>query len=177
MEQPEPFKLLLVGNAGVGKTSLLNRLNGDAFSDTNQDWDVKRINISFNGVTRVIILTDTAGQERFRELTSASYKSVDCVFIVYSIDDKASFSDVENWVKQVDLYVSSKSVPRIIIANKVDLDERQVSTEEGEAYAKSKGMRYLETSAKTDKNVQEIINMALTPQKPEKEGGGCCILQ
>ena len=99
------------------------------------------------------------------------------MFIVYSIDDKASFSDVENWVKQCDLYVTNKSVPRIIIANKVDLDDRQVSTEEGEAYAKSKGMRYLETSAKTDKNVQEILNMALNPPKPEKEGGGCCMLQ
>jgi len=175
-DQPEPFKLLLIGDANVGKTCLLNRLNGDAFSETNEDWDMKRIMIPFNGVTRVILLTDTAGQERFRELTSASYKNADCVFIVYSVDDRDSFGHIDKWLEETNRYVPNKAVPRIIIGNKIDLENRAITTEEGEAFAKGKGLQYLETSAKTEKNVQEIIKMALTPAKAEKQGG-CCSIQ
>jgi len=175
VDPAEPVKLLLVGDAGVGKTCLLNRLNGDPFAETNEDWEVKRIMVPFNGVSRSVILTDTAGQERFRELTSASYKSVDTVFIVYSIEDRESFTHVSKWLEEVNRYVPNKAVPRILVANKVDLEKREITTEEGDAFAKSKNMQYLETSAKTDKNVQEIMNITLTP--PKQEGGGCCILQ
>jgi len=173
-DQQEPFKLLLVGDANVGKTSLLNRLNGDAFSDTNEDWDQKRITIPYNGGSRNIILTDTAGQERFRELTSASYKSVDAVFITYSVDDKKSFDNVTKWIEEVNRYVPNKAVPRILIGNKIDLETRAVTNEEADAFAKSHSMQYLETSAKENKNVQEIINIALSSGGSDKEGGGCC---
>jgi len=173
----EPFKLLLIGDAGVGKTSLLSILNQDAFSDTYEDWDMKRITYNFRGATRQVILTDTAGQERFRELTSASYKGVDAVFIVFAIDEKDSFSHVDKWMGEVDRYVPNKAVPRFLIANKIDLENRQISTEEGDSFAKSHNMQYLETSAKENKNVQEILNLALSSQGSDKDGGGCCMIQ
>jgi len=175
-DQQEPFKLLLIGDAGVGKTSLLSLLNQDAFADTYEDWDMKRINYNFRGTSRQVILTDTAGQERFRELTSASYKGVDAVFVVYAVNEKETFTHVEKWLGEVDRYVPNKNVPRFIIANKIDLTDRQVTTEEGDAFAKSKGMKFLETSAKENKNVDEILNLALSTQSQDKQGG-CCMIQ
>jgi len=177
VDPAEPFKLVLIGDANVGKTSLLSILNGDSFAETYEDWDMKRTTVPFNGVNRTILLTDTAGQERFRELTSASYKNADAVFIVFSVDDKESYSHVEKWIGEVDRYLPNKAVPRILVANKIDLSDRKITTEEAEAFAKSKSMKYLETSAKENKNVQEILNTALSSQMPAKEGGGCCLLQ
>jgi len=174
----EPFKLLVIGDAGVGKTSLLTILNHGSFTDTLEDWDMKQITVNFGGKQKNIILTDTAGQERFRELTSASYKGADVVFIAFAVNEKESFQHVDKWIEEVDRYVPNKAVPRIILATKIDVDDRQVTTEEAESLAKSKGMKYLETSAKNNHNVDEIINMALSSsQAPEKEGGGCCMLQ
>jgi len=174
----EPTRLLLVGDANVGKTSLLNRLNGVAFGESTEDWDMKSITVPFGGQTRTVILTDTAGQERFRELTSASYKGADIIFVVFAVDDKDSFDHVARWLEECDRYVPPKNhVPRVIIANKVDVDDRKVSTQDGEAFASSKSLRYLETSAKTDKNVQEILKITLSRQDGAKEGGGCCSVQ
>jgi len=178
MEDPsaDPLKLLLVGCAGVGKTCLLNRIYGDDFAETNEDWDVKRTTLTSGNITRPVILTDTAGMERFRDLTSVSYKNVDIVFIVYAVDEKPSFEQVEKWIGEVNRYVTNKSVPRVLVGNKIDVENRAVSTEEGRAYATSHNMQFLETSAKTNQNVSEIVKIALTPVKPAKEGG-CCSLQ
>jgi len=176
-ENADPIKVLFVGDAGVGKTCLLNRLYGDDFAETNEDWDVKKTSLTFGNITKPILLTDTAGQERFRELTSASYKSVDIVFIVYSIDDKKSFENLTRWIGEVHRYATNKDVLIVIVSNKIDLDGRVVTTEEGQAFATSKGLQFLETSAKTNHNVSEITKIILAPRKPEKQGGGCCELQ
>jgi len=176
MDDPsEPLKILLVGDAGVGKTKLLDRIYGDDYSEEAKDeWDQKRITLTYNGISRPVILTDTAGQERFRELTSASYKNVDTVFIVYGVDDKESFDHVEKWNGEVSRYVTNKAIPRVLVANKIDLESRVITTEQGQAVATSHNMQFLETSAKTGHNVQEMIRITLTPPK---SGGGCCLLQ
>lgn len=128
------------------------------------------------GKTRSVILADTAGQERFRELTSASYKSVDAVFVVYAVDDAASFRNCDKWLGEIDRYVQNKSVPRLVLGNKADLAEtRAVTADEGAAFAQARGLPFLETSAKTDQNVQDALTLALTPlAKPAKSG--CCVL-
>jgi len=172
----EPLKMLLVGDAGVGKTCILNRIYGDEFGEPKEDWDLKQTQLTADGITRRVILTDTAGQERFRELTSASYKNVDIVFIVYSVDDKESFDHVEKWVGEVNRYVTNKNVPRVLLANKDDLESHVITSEQGQNYASSHNMRFLETSAKTDKNLTEIVKIVLTPPKTGREGG-CCLLQ
>jgi len=174
-ESSDPLKILLVGDAGVGKTCLLNRMYGDDFAEVNEDWDYKRTQLTSGGVTRPVILTDTAGQERFRELTSASYKNVDIVFIVYAVDEKDSFDHVEKWIGEVNRYVTNKSIPRVLVGNKVDVDTHNVSTEQGQTYASAHSMQFLETSAKTEHNVAEMVKIALTP--PKAPSSGCCILQ
>jgi len=175
-ETGDPIKVLFVGDAGVGKTCLLNRIYGDDFAETNEDWDVKKTTLTLGKVAKPVILTDTAGQERFRELTSASYKYVDIVFIVFSIDDKKSFENLSKWMGEVHRYATNKDILIIIVANKIDLDSRTITTEEGQAFATSKGLQYLETSAKSNHNVSELTKIILTPRKPEKQGG-CCELQ
>ena len=128
-------------------------------------------------VAKPVLLTDTAGQERFRELTSASYKYVDIVFIVYSIDDKKSFENLSKWMGEVHRYATNKDILIVIVGNKTDLDGRVITTEEGQNFATSKGLQFLETSAKSNTNVPELTKIILTPRKPEKQGGGCCRLQ
>jgi len=172
----DPLKLLCVGDAGVGKTCILNRLYGDDFGEPKEDWDYKKTSLTSEGVTHDVILTDTNGQERFRELTSASYKNVDIVFIVYAVDDQESFDHVEKWLGEVNRYVTNKSVPRVIVGNKADLDQHTISTEQGQALATSKGLRFLETSAKTQQNLPEMIKIAFASLAPAKEGG-CCQIQ
>jgi len=179
MEDPsaDPLKMTVVGDPGVGKTSLLNRIYGDEFGEPGEDWENKRTQLTANGITRSVILTDTGGMERFRELTSASYKSADIVFIVFAVDDKQSFEHADKWVEEVNRYVPNKAVPRVLVCNKIDLDTRDVTTEQGQAYASSHNLLYLETSAKTNHNVPEMIKLTLAPPKQGKEGGGCCLLQ
>lgn len=177
----DPVKILLVGNGGVGKTSILNLLLGDRLAEPNDDtWDLKNMTVPYRGGSRQVILTDTAGQERFRELTSISYKCVDVVYLVYSIDDRDSFKDINHWIEQVNIYLPGNTVPRILVASKIDLENRVISTQEGEDFAKSHGMTYLETSAKENKGIQEVLKLALDPpvaKGGDKEKGGCCNVQ
>jgi len=175
-EAADPLKVLFVGDAGVGKTCLLNRLYGDEFAEPKEDWDVKKTTLTMGNISKPIILTDTNGQERFRELTSAQYKNVDMVFVVYSIDDKKTFENLSKWVDEVHRYASNRVVRIIVLGNKVDLEERAVTTEEGQAFASSKSLQFLEASAKSGHNLSEITKIILTPAKPEKQGG-CCELQ
>jgi len=176
-DSSDPLKLLVIGFPGVGKTCLLNRIYGDDFAETNEDWDLKRTTLTSGNITRSVILTDTSGEERFRELTSASYKNADIVFIVYAIDDQASFDQVEKWIGEVNRYVTNKSIPRVLVGNKIDLENRVISTEKGQTYATEHGMQFLETSAKTNHNVDAMIKIALTPPGSGKSGGGCCLVQ
>lgn len=133
------------------------------------------IQAQVDGKPRNVILADTAGQERFRELTSASYKSVDAVYVVYAVDDEATFRNCDKWLGEIDRYVQNKSVPRIVLANKADLaSTRAVTADAGAAYAQSRGLPYLETSAKTDQNVYDALQLAFAPPKPAKSG--CCVL-
>jgi len=173
----EPLKMLVVGDAGVGKTSLLNRIYDGEFDEPKNDWDMKEATLTYDGVTRRVILSDTNGQERFRELTSSQFKNSDIVFIVFSVDDKESYDHVTRWLQEVDRYVTNKTIPRVIVANKIDLETRVVSSEESSTFALSNKAQYLETSAKTGQNVTDMVKLTFAPSLPEKKGGGCCLLQ
>ena len=127
-------------------------------------------------------LRDTGRVEAFRSACQGLYTNVNVVFLVYAVNDKESFEKLSMWLREVDLYTRhKKDTPRVIIGNKIDVDDRVISREEGEAYAANFGVPYLETSAKTGQNVQEIMKLAfqLSPQENEneQEKHGCCSLQ
>jgi len=115
--------------------------------------------IELNGKTVKIQIWDTAGQEAFQAITRTYYKGAIGALLVYDITRRETFTHVTKWLDDVRTN-SSKNVTVILIGNKKDLeDKRQVSYEEGEAFAKENGLMFLETSAKTAYNVVESFNL------------------
>lgn len=104
---------------------------------------------------------DTAGQEKFRTITSSYYRGAHGIIIVYDVTDRDSFVNVNNWLQEIQRY-ASESVNRLLIGNKCDLEEKRiVSFEEGKQLADSLGIVFIETSAKTSQNVeQSFLRMA-----------------
>ena len=116
--------------------------------------------IQINGKTIKIQIWDTAGQEAFQAITRTYYKGAIGALLVYDITRRDTFTHVTKWLDDVRTN-SSKNVTVILIGNKKDLeDKRQVSYEEGEAFAKENGLMFLETSAKTAYNVVESFNLS-----------------
>lgn len=152
------FKLLLIGDSGVGKTCLLFRFSEDAFNTTfisTIGIDFKIRTIELNGKRIKLQIWDTAGQERFRTITTAYYRGAMGIMLVYDITSEKSFENIKNWIRNIEEHASS-DVERMILGNKCDMnDKRQVSKERGERLAIDYGIKFLETSAKTSVNVEE----------------------
>ena len=156
------FKVLLIGNSGVGKSSLLLRFADDVFTDNFMPTigvDFKIRTIEVDGKTIKLQIWDTAGQERFKTITSSYYKGAHGIIVTYDITDRESFSAIENWMNEVEKHASD-NISRILVGNKCDMaDARQVSTDEGKELAEHYNVRFLETSAKDCKNVEEAFIM------------------
>ena len=148
------LKVILLGEAGVGKTNLINISTGGQFneneqSSSNSTFSMKKLTVK--GKSYAIKLWDTIGQEKLRHLTKLFYNDSKIVIFVYDITRKETFEEVENyWVKDVEEKLG-KDIIRGVVANKMDLFiNEQVSREEGEKFAKSIGSQFLTCSAKTD---------------------------
>ena len=200
------FKVLLIGDSGVGKSCILLRFCDGSFNPNQQSTigvDFKVKTIACGGKTCKMTLWDTAGQERFRTLTSSYYRGAQGIVIVYDVTNKDSFDFLPQWLKEVDVYSPNggKDVVKILVGNKIDLEDRVVSRKEGEAWARSKGMMYLECSAATSAGITQVFDelcakvlqndrllvgtrprssgqkkTATLKQRPtnEEEGFGCC---
>eukprot|EP00897_Mesotaenium_endlicherianum_P007372 jgi/Mesen1/6663/ME000340S05823 len=155
------FKVLLIGDSGVGKSSLLLRFTTDTFDDLSPtigvDFKLKLMQI--NGKKLKLTIWDTAGQERFRTLTSSYYRGAQGIILVYDVTRRDTFTDLsEVWLKEVDLYSTNPDCVNMLVGNKVDREsERVVSREEGIAFARERGCLFLECSAKTRVNVQQCF--------------------
>merc|ERR1711971_215314 len=98
---------------------------------------------------------DTAGQERFRTITTAYYRGAMGILLVYDITDEQSFLNIRNWIRNIEQHASD-SVQKILIGNKCDMsDDRIITKDRGQGLADEYGIRFFETSAKTDQNVKE----------------------
>jgi small GTP-binding protein len=153
------LKIIIVGDSSVGKSNIMNVFVNRNFQEVNEstvgvEFASKIVNIS--NIKYRTRIWDTAGQEAFRSITSAYYRGTDGCLIVYSISDRQSFESIHSWI----LDIRSKSVyniPIILVANKADTDNRQVSTYEGEQLAKDYGFPFFETSAKTAYNINNVF--------------------
>ena len=154
------FKLLLIGDSGVGKTCILFRFSDDAFNTTfisTIGIDFKLKTIELNGKIIKLQIWDTAGQERFHTITTAYYRGALGVMMVYDITDKKSFDDITNWLRAIQEH-AKPNVEKMIIGNKCDMEEqRMVPKESGEAVADANGTLFLETSAKSNINIDEAF--------------------
>ncbi|GAB4836392.1 Ras- protein RABC2a [Ancistrocladus abbreviatus] len=156
------FKVLLVGDSGVGKSSLLlsfisNSSVHDLTPTIGVDFKVKLVII---GEKRLkLTIWDTAGQERFGTLISSYYRGAHGIILVYDVTRRETFSNLsKNWVKEVELHSTNSECVKILVGNKVDREhERSVTREEGIALAREHNCPYFECSAKTVENVQQCF--------------------
>ncbi|XP_048350237.1 ras-related protein Rab-26 [Sphaerodactylus townsendi] len=191
------FKVMLVGDSGVGKTCLLVRFKDGAFlagsfiSTVGIDFRNKVLNV--DGVKVKLQIWDTAGQERFRSVTHAYYRDAHALLLLYDVTNRASFDNIQAWLMEIQEY-AKQDVVLMLLGNKVDsTQERVVKREDGEKLAKEYGVPFMETSAKSGLNVdlaftaiaKELKHRSMKlPNEPrfklhdyvkkEVKGAGCC---
>eukprot|EP01013_Petalomonas_cantuscygni_P007712 TRINITY_DN2001_c1_g1_i1.p2 TRINITY_DN2001_c1_g1~~TRINITY_DN2001_c1_g1_i1.p2 ORF type:complete len:219 (-),score=38.32 TRINITY_DN2001_c1_g1_i1:612-1268(-) len=174
---PSPkYKLVFLGDEGVGKTSIITRFTYDSFDKTHQptigiDFISKSVCLDDGSVVR-LALWDTAGQERFRSLIRSYIRDSSVAVVVYDVSSRQSFINAAQWVADV----RAERGPDVLIAlvgNKADLtDRRQVTSEEGDTRARELQAMFLETSAKLGLNVRALfrnIAAALPAAPPAAE--------
>ena len=154
------FRVLLIGDSGTGKSSLLLRFTENKFNDYHAatigvDFRIRTVFVN-NRVIKLQIW-DTAGLERFRTITNAYYRNVDIIMIVYDITSRSSFINVDNWVRESNIY-GSMAKYKLLIGNKCDnSNNRQVSYAEGSQLSDDISMPFFEVSARSGHKVNEIF--------------------
>uniref|UniRef100_A0A452Z9X7 Ras-related protein ARA-3 n=1 Tax=Aegilops tauschii subsp. strangulata TaxID=200361 RepID=A0A452Z9X7_AEGTS len=168
------IKLLLIGDSGVGKSCLLLRFSDGSFTTsfiTTIGIDFKIRTIELDQKRIKLQIWDTAGQERFRTITTAYYRGAMGILLVYDVTDESSFNNIRNWIRNIEQHASD-NVNKILIGNKADMDE----SKRGQALADEYGIKFFETSAKTNLNVEQVFfsiardikqRLAETDSKPE----------
>ncbi|KAI1884039.1 hypothetical protein AGOR_G00222270 [Albula goreensis] len=154
------FKLLIIGNSSVGKTSFLFRYADDSFtsafvSTVGIDFKVKTV---FRNDKRIKLqIWDTAGQERYRTITTAYYRGAMGFLLMYDITNQDSFNAVQDWATQIKTY-SWDNAQVILVGNKCDLeDDRLIPTEDSQRLADELGFQFFEASAKDNINVKQVF--------------------
>ncbi|KAL4605602.1 hypothetical protein ACB092_09G041400 [Castanea dentata] len=179
------IKLLLIGDSGVGKSCLLLRFSDGSFTTsfiTTIGIDFKIRTVELDSKRIKLQIWDTAGQERFRTITTAYYRGAMGILLVYDVTDESSFnsispflffvshfasslsgsasslSDIRNWIGNIEQHASD-NVNKILVGNKADMDEskRAVPTSRGQALADEYGIKFFETSAKSNLNVEQVF--------------------
>lgn len=162
MKGPQVLKFVLIGESGVGKSSLLLRFVDGSFSPSfittvGIDFKVRTIQLC-NGTEVKLQIWDTAGQDRFRTITCAYYRSAQAVLIVFDVTQKESFDSLPYWMDQVESNGVGPSVVRILVANKSDLvEKRVVGAAEIKVLGGQRGYAFVETSALTGRGVTEMF--------------------
>jgi len=166
------FKLLLIGDSGVGKSCLLLRFADNTYTESYISTigvDFKIRTIELDGKTVKLQIWDTAGQERFRTITSSYYRGAHGIIVVYDVTDIDSFNNVKQWLQEIDRY-ASENVNKLLVGNKSDLvNKKVVEFTAAKEFASSLGIPFLETSAKNATNVEDAF---LTMAKQIKERTG-----
>jgi small GTP-binding protein len=192
------FKILTIGESGVGKTSIFrryvdNKFYKDYLATVGTDFRVKTLNINDQEVK--LKVWDTAGQERFSNITSQYYKGADGIVVVYDVTDFASFEKVKNWMGQIKENATNDLLCIILLGNKCDChsEKRVVTAEMGEKLAEELKVKHFETSAlenigindaferlakdimkNKDRNYKSVGSISLNGGKAKDRGGGCC---
>ncbi|XP_060674840.1 probable protein phosphatase 2C 11 [Ziziphus jujuba] len=155
------FKLLLIGDSGVGKSTLLLSFTSNTFEDLSPTIgvDFKIKHVTLGGKKLKLAIWDTAGQERFRTLTSSYYRGAQGIIMVYDVTRRETFTNLSDiWAKEIDLYSTNQDCIKMLVGNKVDKEsERVVSKKEGIDFAREYGCLFLECSAKTRQNVEQCF--------------------
>jgi len=180
------LKLIVVGQSGVGKSSLLVRFVDDHFEEATTrptiECDIKYKQLDVNGIRATLRLWDTAGSERFRSFSTQHYRNAQGVIFVYDVSCESSFTNLQSWLDEVENNCNRSNFVRMLIGNKIDkpLDERIISTQQGRNFAKRNNMMFIEASAASAEGVkiafeeisQKIIETPGLWEADEPLGGG-----
>ena len=169
------FKVLIVGDAVVGKTQIVSRYVKDSFVEEykyTEGIGLGSKSISFNNKNINLQLYDTSGQERYRTIRQSYYKGSQLIVLVYAINNKNSFNSIPKWVDEVKKQ-TDKNTKFLLVGNKCDLEEeRLVSKEDAKQYAEEKNIGFIEVSAKTGDGIKDmfeyIISELLEDMKKEE---------
>ena len=154
------FKVIVVGNSGVGKSCLSMRAAQNIFKEEHQltlGTEIYNFKVKINDKSINLMIWDTCGQEKYKSLIKNYYQNSSLAIIVYSVVDQISFDEVNEWYKQIKLNTSA-DCKIFLIANKVDLPERKITTEQGKKYKNDFQFDlFMETSAKSGFNSKELF--------------------
>ncbi|XP_057318116.1 ras-related protein Rab-18 [Microplitis mediator] len=151
------LKLLMIGESNVGKSSILLRFTEDEFNENMQNtvgMDYKTKQMSIDGNVVKLAIWDTAGQERFRTLTPSYYRDGQGAILMYDVTDRNTFIKLETWLDELNTYCNKLDIVKMVVGNKIDLPDRQVTTEDGLKFARRHQTLYIESSAKTADGVK-----------------------
>lgn len=176
MEKPfadHLFKIIIMGDSGVGKTSIIHRFTDDIFKDAHQctiGVDFKIKTVLYRSKTIKLMLYDTAGSEKFRSLSKSFYRGSNAVLFVYDCMDLQSFHGLEKWMEDLDIFLPEEDAPsivRILVSNKNNEGPPEdpifpvVDRNEAATFAAENGMEFIECSAKTGYNVDNIFALLI----------------
>ncbi|XP_075994160.1 ras-related protein Rab-18 [Genypterus blacodes] len=151
------LKILIIGESGVGKSSLLLRFTDDTFDPEQSatigvDFKVKTISVDGNKAK--LAIWDTAGQERFRTLTPSYYRGAQGVILVYDVTRRETFAKLDNWLSELETYCTRNDLVKMLVGNKIDKENHELDRNEGLKFARKHSMLFIEASAKTKDGVQ-----------------------
>ena len=192
------FKILTLGESGVGKTCILRRFVENKFLKNHLATigiDFRAKTIQINGYEVKLKIWDTAGEERFRNITNQYYKGADGIVLIFDITDQNTFDKIQDWMNQINSNTQTNEIGLVLIGNKKDLENnRTVTYKDGEALGKELGIKYFETSALTGEGIKEAFEhvtkeilkkknlendenggvMLNMNQKKNQKDSGCC---
>lgn len=166
------FKILCLGETGVGKTCVILRYTDNKFTRNQMSTvgiDFKIKILEYNSKNIKLLIWDTAGQERFRNITNQYYNGADGIVLIYDVTNRKSFDNVTYWMNQIGTKSDRDKIGLILVGNKTDEEKREVSKKEGELFAKNNEIEYIETSALSNHNINECFNDLLKQILQRKE--------
>jgi len=153
------FKIVIVGDSGVGKSCVLMRFADDEFTEnflSTIGVDFRFRTMFIHGLHIKLQIWDTAGQERFKTITSAYYRGADALIITYDITSKETFDHVNNWILEARRFIDD-DMPIMILGNKCDRTDREITTEQLSDFATDRNLLFAECSAKNATNIDKIF--------------------
>jgi len=165
------FKIVMIGDSGVGKSCILLRFADDKFNENfyatiGVDFRFKNVMVDDKSVK--LQIWDTAGQERFKTITSAYYRGADGIIIVYDITDRNSFAHIKDWLDDVNKYTDDNPL-KIIVGNKIDLiKDKQINNNDMKTMTAQTGIEIIECSAKDSIKINELMEI-MTKKLIEKK--------
>jgi len=158
------YKIIIIGESGVGKTKLLGRWVEGKSLETSATINVEFASKCFrvDGKVIKVQLWDTAGQEQYRSVIRSYYRKAHGALLVYDVTRADSFSKLDGWLKDIKEAVGNENTQILLIGNKIDLtDNREISTDKGIEFSRLNGLNFMETSAKTGENVERAFQIIL----------------